>query len=85
MGSSLFGAGGSGSGTGRNILLRAVGAAMRGESPQAFLKQLATTHPALRSLDLDDLEGTADKLCREKGVDKNKLAGDVQKYLGGLQ
>ena len=82
----LFGnVGGSNAGIGRGIMLKALGAAMRGESPQAVMKQLATTHPALRSLDLDDLEGTADKLCREKGVNKNKLAGEVQKYLDEIQ
>lgn len=28
-----------------NILMQAIGAAMRGESPQAFLQNLAQTHP----------------------------------------
>ena len=28
-----------------NILLQAIGAAMRGESPQAFMQNLASQHP----------------------------------------
>ena len=48
-----------GSGGGSNLLLQAVGAALRGESPQAFMKRLANQHPQLKRMNLDDLQGTA--------------------------
>ena len=36
------------------ILMQAVGAAMRGESPQNFMKRLANQHPQLKKMNLDD-------------------------------
>ncbi len=67
----LSGAGGS------NILLQAVGAALRGESPQAFMKRLANQHPQLKRMNLDDLQGSAQQLCRERGVNPDDVAKDV--------
>ena len=69
---SLFGGGASG-GT-PAILMQAIGAAMRGESPQAFMKRLANQHPQLKRMNLDDLQGTAQQLCQQNGVDANELA-----------
>ena len=61
-----------------NMLLQAFGAMMRGESPQAFLQNLAQTNPALRGLDLNDINGSAEKLCRERGVDPGKLEAQIK-------
>ena len=63
--------------SGPNILLQAVGAAMRGESPQAFMKRLATQHPQLKRLNLDDLQGTANQLCQQQGINPDELAKKI--------
>ena len=51
--------GGLSGGSGTSVLLQAVGAALRGESPQAFLRRLANQHPQLKRINLDDLQGSA--------------------------
>lgn len=61
--------GGSGGANGSAILMQAVGAAMRGESPQAFMKKLANAHPQLKKVNLDDLMGSAQQLCQQNGID----------------
>ena len=66
--------------TGLSILLQAVGAALRGESPQKFMKNLANTHPQLKRMNLDDLYGSAQQLCQEKGLN----ASEVAKSLDGV-
>lgn len=68
---SLLGGGGTGAPA---VLMQAIGAAMRGESPQAFMKRLANQHPQLKRMNLDDLQGTASELCRQNGLDANELA-----------
>ena len=74
--------GGSGGG---NILLQAFGAMMRGESPQQFLQNLAQTNPQLRGLDLTDINATAQKVCREHGVDADKLAGEIKQRFDAMK
>ena len=69
---------------GGNILLQAFGAMMRGESPQAFMQNLARTNPALRGLDLTDINATAQKVCREHGVDADKLAGEIKQKFDSM-
>ena len=71
---SILAMGGGGSTGGTNILLQAVGAAMRGEDAQSFMKRLANQHPQLKRMNLDDLQGTASELCRQNGLDANELA-----------
>lgn len=63
----------SGGVNGSALLLQAVGAAMRGESPQAFMKKLANQHPQLKKMNLDDLMGSAQQLCNQNGVDINEV------------
>ena len=72
---SIFGGGNS------NIMLQAFGAMMRGESPQTFLQNLAATNPALRGVDLNDINGSAQRLCRERGIDPDKLANEIKQTL----
>ena len=62
---------------GISVLLQALGAAMRGESPQAFMKKLANIDPRLKKMNLDDLYGSAQKLAQEKNVNVD----DVQKQI----
>ena len=71
-------AGGSGSG---NLMMQAVGAFMRGEDPKTFMRNLANTNPALRGLDLTDINATAQKVCRDHGVDANKLTEEIKNSL----
>lgn len=54
-----------------NIMMQAIGAMLRGESPQQFLKNLAKTNPQLQGLDLDNLDKTAEQLYAQKGEDIN--------------
>ena len=68
-----------------NIMMQAVGAFMRGESPRTFLQNLANTNPALRGLDLNDINGSAQKLCQERGVDANKLTAEIKNNIAGIK
>ena len=72
-------------GGGNNIMMQAVGAFMRGESPQTFLQNLAKTNPNLRGLDLTDINATAQKVCREQGVDADKLTAEIKQSVAGLK
>ena len=67
-----------------NIMMQAVGAAIRGESPEAFLQNLAKTNPQLRGLDLNNLEQTATSLAKQRGADIDKLTEDVKKTVSGM-
>jgi len=75
VGNSLLSGGGNVSGAA--ILMQAIGAAMRGESPQAFMKRLATQHPQLRKMNLDNLPAAAQQLAQQNGVDVNQLAKEL--------
>ena len=63
-----------------NMMMQAMGAMMRGESPQEFLKNLANNNPQLQGLDLDNLESTAKTLCDKNGVDMNQLADKIRAF-----
>lgn len=63
-----------------NMMMQALGAMMRGESPQAFLKNLANTNPQLQGLDLDNLESTAKALCDKNNVNMNELADKIREF-----
>ena len=65
---------------GNNMMMQAFGAMMRGESPQDFLKQLASTNPQLQGLNLDDLEGTAQELCNRNNVNMEQLADKIKRF-----
>ena len=73
--------GGSSSGVGNTIILQAIGAALRGESPQAFMKRLANSHPQLKRLNLDDLYGSAQQLCQERGLNPDEVAKNVDQIV----
>ena len=64
-----------------NILLQAFGAMMRGEDPKTFMQNLANSNPQLRGLDLNNLNGEAQRICQEHGVDAGKLAGEIKQQL----
>lgn len=60
-----------------NIMMQAVGAMFRGESPQSFLQNLAKTNPQLQGLDLNNLNETAEKLYKDKGQDINLAKSSI--------
>ena len=65
---------------GNPMIMKAMGAMMRGESPTDFLKNLANTNPQLQGLDLDNLEGTARALCEKNNVNMEQLAAQIQGF-----
>ena len=62
------------------LVMKAVGAMMRGENPQTFIKNLANTEPKLQGLDLDNLENTAKALCEQNNVNMNELADKIRDF-----
>ena len=65
---------------GNPMIKQAMGAMMRGESPQAFLKNLASTNPQLQGMNFDDLEGTARTLCQQNNVNMEQLADQIRGF-----
>ena len=63
-----------------NMMMQAMGAMMRGESPTAFIKKLAKTHPQLQGYDLDNLEATATALCQKNNIDMNELSDKIRDF-----
>ncbi len=76
---SMFGSGG---GNWITILFQAVGCAMRGESPQKFMKNLANSHPQLKKMNLDDLMGSAEQLAHEKGYNIDDVKSELDQKIG---
>lgn len=61
------------------IMMQAVGAMIRGESPQQFMQRLAQTNPQLQGLDLSgDLEQTAQSLYTKNGEDYNAAKSNIR-------
>lgn len=60
-----------------NIMMQAVGAMLRGETPQSFLQNLAKTNPELQGLDLSNPGKTAEKLYSDKGQDINAAKSSI--------
>ena len=65
-----------------NIMLQAVGAMMRGESPQQFLQNLAQTNPQLQGLDLSNPNKAAEDLCKKNGKDFNTEKANIMSKIG---
>lgn len=84
IGNSLLSGNSTGSLNGMTILMQAVGAAMRGESPQQFMKRLANQHPQLKRMNLDDLQGTAQQLCQQQGVNADEVAKKIDGVIDPL-
>ena len=67
-------------GNNNNMMMQALGAMMRGESPRSFIKNLANNNPQLQGLNLDDLQGTAKTLCEKNNVDMGQLADKIREF-----
>lgn len=61
-----------------NIMLQAMGAMMRGESPRQFLSNLAQNNPQLQGLDLNNLQQTAQQVCKDNNVDMNSKINELK-------
>lgn len=66
------------------ILLQAVGAALRHESPQDFMQRLANQHPQLKQYDLSNLQSTAQQLCQEKGINMQDAINQIDNIAGPM-
>ena len=60
-----------------NIMMQAVGAMIRGETPQSFLQNLAKSNPALQGLDLNNPSQAAEQLYKDKGQDINVAKSSI--------
>ena len=68
-----------------SLYMRAINAAMRGESAESFLIGLAKEDPRFQGLDFNNLEKTAHDLCQQKGVNENHLINQVQNDLTNIR
>ena len=68
-----------------NIMMQAIGAMMRGESPQAFMQNIAKNNPQLQGLDLNNLNQTAEQLYQQNGQDINAVKSKINQFIGGLK
>lgn len=65
-------------GQNRNMMLSAIQAMMSGKSPQEFLKSI----PELSGMDFTNIQGTAEKLCKEKGVNIEDAKRMISSQIG---
>ena len=69
-----------------NIMMQAIGAMLRGETPQSFLQNLAKTRPELQGLDLNNPSQAAEQLYAQKGQDinaaKSSIMDKVNAFMG---
>ena len=63
-----------------NIVMKALGSMMRGESPVDFMKNLARTNPKFQGYDFDNLESTAQSVCNENNVDIKSLQAEITDF-----
>ena len=66
------------------LYARALAAMARGESAESFMADLAKTDPRFKGIDMANLEQSANKLCQEKGVNKERLASQIGEEIKGL-
>lgn len=85
MANSIMSFLGNMSGANGSLLMKAVGAMMRGESPQQFMRSLAQSNPELGGIDLSNLNGEAQRICKERGVDPNKLTEQIKQTIANMK
>ena len=74
-----------GAGSNGGMLMKAFGAMMRGESPQDFMRGLAGSKPELGGIDLNDINGEAMRICRERGVDPAKMTEQIKAAMQNMK
>lgn len=65
-------------GQNRNMMLSAMQAMMSGKTPQEFLRSI----PELQGMDLSNISGAAEKLCKEKGVNIEDAKRMISSQIG---
>lgn len=65
---------------GNKYVMQAIGAMMRGDNPQEFMRNLANTNPQLQGLDLNNLEETARSLCEKNNINMDDLANQIKGF-----
>ena len=65
-------------GQNRTMMLSAMQAMMSGKTPQEFLRSI----PELQGMDLSNIQGTAEKLCKEKGVNIEDAKRMISSQIG---
>lgn len=63
-----------------NLVMKAIGSMMRGESPTDFMKNLAKTNPIFQGYDYDNLDATVDKVCKEKNADRDSISAEIADF-----
>lgn len=66
---------------GNTIMMQAVGAMLRGESPQSFLQNLARTNPQLQGLDLSNPDKAAEELYKKNGEDYSSAKSSLREKI----
>ena len=56
------------------LLFQAFNAWVHGEDPKSFLGRMADEVPELKTVNLGDLQGEAQKLCKQKGTTMEEVA-----------
>lgn len=64
----------------RAMVMKALGACMRGESPTTFLKNVAMTEPVFQGYNFDDIDATAEQICKEKNADINTMKAGITDF-----
>ena len=62
---------------GVNMLMQALGAAMRGEDPHEWIQQVASQHPQLRQFDLNNLQNGAQQACQQNGINMQDMINKI--------
>lgn len=64
-----------------NMMMLAFQAMMQGKSPQEFLRSI----PQLQGMDFSNIQGSAQKLCQEKGVNYEQAKTMISNQLNGMK
>ena len=67
-----------------NILMQAMGAALRGEDPHTFMQNLAAQHPQLKQYDLSNLSQAAQQVCQQNGVDMQSAIEQIDNLTSSI-
>lgn len=62
-------------------MMQAIGAMLRGETPQQFMQNLARTNPQLQGLDLSNLDKTAEELYKKNGEDYSSAKSSIREKI----
>ena len=67
-----------------SILMQAFGAALRHESPQAFMQRLAESHPQLKQYDFSNMNQAAQQVCQQNNVDMQSVVSQLDNITSSL-